>query len=157
WYYITTNATNLTLRTAPGAGFSMTTNVQPVITPDKIIPALISVTPGARNTGATNINPAIPPLWLNEIEPDNLDAITDHLGAHEPWLELYNAGTNAVALDGFSLADNYTNLTEWIFPSGATIAPGEFKIIFVDGNPGKSTPAEWHTSFRLASGTGAIA
>jgi len=163
WFYATTNATNLSLRTFPGSGFQIKTNVQPQIIPDMyfppqvIAPAVVSVTPGAANTGATNINPAIPPLWLNEVQPENLTGITNNLGAHESWLEIYNSGTNVLALDGYYLANNYTNLGQWSFPAGTTINPGEFKVIFADGQVTATTATELHTSFRLSSGTGSLA
>jgi len=38
----------------------------------------------------------------------------------------------------------------------AVIAPGEFKVIFGDGQPEKSSGNEWHTSFRLAAPDGAV-
>src|SRR5262249_4418318 len=75
-----------------------------------------------------------------------------------PWIELYNAGTNVLSLDGYFLANNYdSNLTQWAFPSGRTIAPGEFKIIWADGQPGETSATHLHTSFRLNATTGAVA
>ena len=36
-------------------------------------------------------------------------------------------------LTGLFLADNYaSNLTQWAFPNGSSIAPGQFKVIFAD-------------------------
>jgi hypothetical protein len=46
----------------------------------------------------------------------------DGAGEREPWIELYNAGTTAVPLDGLYLANNYTNLTNWAFPVAARSA-----------------------------------
>jgi hypothetical protein len=34
------------------------------------------------------------PLWLNEVEPDNLTGITNSAGQRAPWIELYNPSTN---------------------------------------------------------------
>src|SRR5205823_7862991 len=88
-------------------------------------------TPGAANSLAASL-PSYPPLWLNEVQPDNLAGIADNTGERDPWLELYNAGAAPVSLDGFSLANNYTNLSQWSFPAGTTIGAGEFKVIFAD-------------------------
>jgi hypothetical protein len=56
------------------------------------------------------------------------------------------------------LADNYgSNLTQWAFPAGAIIAPGEFKIVWADGEPSQSAGTNLHTNFRLASSTGTVA
>jgi hypothetical protein len=133
------------------------TSIPPSYTPPQLIsPAVVTHTPGGPNTGVTALAP-IPPLWLNELQPVNLSGITDSTGRREPWIELYNAGSNPVSLSGFYLTDNYINLTQWAFPAGASIGPGEFKIIFADGRPHLTTDSEWHTSFRLSSATGAVA
>ncbi len=113
-------------------------------------------TPGLSNPVTRAMLP-FPPLWLNEVQAENLNGITDSLGAREPWLELVNVSSNTVSLDGLFLSDNYTNLAQWSFPPGASLAPGEFKIIFADGEPAQTTVGEWHTSFRLASKAGAVA
>jgi hypothetical protein len=77
-------------------------------------------------------------------------------GDRDPWIEIYNAGTNAVPLDGFYLSDNYSNVTSWAFPAGTMIEGGEWKVIFADGEPLESSPAEWHTGFRLSGGSGSV-
>jgi len=46
-------------------------------------------TPGSANSVITNL-PPFPPLWLNELQADNLTGITNSLGQHVPWLELFN-------------------------------------------------------------------
>ena len=117
---------------------------------------MVAVSPGAVNTFATNLPPA-PPLWLNEVQPENLTGPADALGHRGPWLELVNAGTNPVSLAGLYLSDSYTNLGRWAFPAGAVIQPGEFKVIFADGVTAESTLAELHTSFSLPAGSGAVA
>ena len=59
--------------------------------------------------------------------------ITYNFGEREPWVELYNAGVSAVSLEGYILANNYnSNLTPGAFPSGSSIAPGEYKIVWAD-------------------------
>jgi hypothetical protein len=116
----------------------------------------LSLSPGAPNQQLTNL-PAIPPLWINELEADNVTGILDNNSQRDPWIELYNAGTTAVSLDGLYLSGNYTNLTNWAFPSGRTIAAGQFMVIFCDGQAAQTTAAQLHTNFRLASGSGSIA
>ncbi len=119
---------------------------------------IVAASPGLPNTTSGSL-PAYPTLWLNEVQPNNITGIQDGSGTREPWLELYNGGSNTVNLTGLFLADNYSsNLTQWAFPNGRSIAPGQFKVIFVDGQPNQTTASEWHTSFRapLASGTLAL-
>jgi hypothetical protein len=154
WFLPSTNGTQLLIRlsgTSPGVGqvYSLQ-NIQPQ-------PAISSLhTPGAPNSTLTTL-PPFPPLWINEIQADNLSGITNRLGQHAPWLELYNPTANAVDLTGLFLATDYANLTTWAFPSASSINPGEFKVIFADGQANLSTTNELHTSFSLESGSGSLA
>jgi len=129
----------------------------PSYTPPQLItPAINYLSPGAANPVATSL-PYIPPLWLNEVMPENVSGLQDAAGHRGPWLELYNAGTNVETLEGLYLANNYSILTQWAFPAGASINPGEFKVLFADGAVGESTLAELHTSFTLSPGSGSVA
>ena len=143
WYLPTTNANRLTARL--GSPITPNFSVRPVFS-----------TPGTANSVAQTV-PAFPPLWLNEVQAENINGITDNTGTREPWLEIVNTGTNTISLDGFFLSDSYTNLARWSFPAGASIAPGEFKVIFADGESAQTTPTEWHASFRPAPGAGSVA
>jgi hypothetical protein len=113
-------------------------------------------TPDASNSIAASL-PPFAPLWLNEVESENVTGITNSAGQHAPWVELYNPSTNTVALTGLYLATNYSDLTEWAFPSGAFISPGQFLVVFADGQTNLSTPTELHTSFTLNSTNGSVA
>jgi hypothetical protein len=114
------------------------------------------VTPGRANAARQTL-PAFPPVWINEVQPNNLTGPTDASGRHEPWIELYNAGDTAVDLSAFYLTDTYTNLTRWQFPAGTVIGPRQFLRVWADGEPGQSAPGAPHTNFRLAPDTGAVA
>ena len=106
-------------------------------------------TPGAPNSVAAALTP-YDPLWLNEVQIESLTGPPDNLGESEPWIELYNAGPTPLNLDGYYLATSYTNdLTQFQFPAATTIAPGEFKLIWADGEPGETSGTNVHTSFRL--------
>jgi hypothetical protein len=117
-------------------------------------PAALS--PDATNSVRTNL-PPFAPLWLNELQSDNLTGITNRAGQPAPWVELYNPTTNVVALTNLYLANSYSNLVAWPFPSNAVINPGEFKVIFADGQTNLSTTNELHTSFTLSNVTGSVA
>ncbi|HLP76873.1 MAG TPA: lamin tail domain-containing protein, partial [Candidatus Paceibacterota bacterium] len=106
----------------------------------------ISRSPGTANSVAAVLS-EFPSLWLNELQADNFSGITNSSGQRSEWLELYNPGTNEVSLSNLCLSVTYTNLAQWSFPSNAVIAPGEFKVIFADGQPDLSTSNELHTSF----------
>jgi hypothetical protein len=119
------------------------------------LPSSLS-TPDASNSVAASL-PPFPPLWINEVEPDNLTGITNSAGQRAPWIELYNPSTNTVSLDGLYLADNYTNLGQWPFLANAVINPGQFLVVFADGQTNLSTTNQLHTSFSLPGTSGSLA
>jgi hypothetical protein len=116
----------------------------------------VRYTPGAANSVRATLAP-FPAVWINEVLAESLNSATDPLGEHDPWIELYNSGTNTEDLAGLYLSPSATNLTAWQFPSGAVIQPGQFLLVWADGQPEQSGAGAWHTGFRLTPGTGAIA
>jgi hypothetical protein len=150
WYLPTKNATNLNVRLRNTTLGVNNLNIQP-----GSINGPPLFTPGASNSVANSL-PPFPPLWLNEVQAENLSGIADAFGDRDPWVEIYNGGSNAVSLDGMFLSANYTDLTQWAFPTGTVINPGEFKILFVDGEASETTNGELHTSFRCGGSSGSI-
>jgi len=150
WYLPTTNGGPLTVRL---------TGSTPNITLDPAPPAVTTATPAT--PGATNsVFGAIavfPSLWLNEAQADNISGPLDNLGQREPWVELYNPGLSAVNLGGYYLSDNYTNLSQWAFPSNVTIAAGSYLLVWCDSQTNQSTSLAPHANFRLSSGSGKVA
>src|SRR6185503_13398661 len=113
-------------------------------------------TPGAPNSVRASL-PPFTPLWLNEIQPDNVHGATDHAGHVEPWVELFNEGPTPVSLAGFYLTADLTNLTQWAFPANATIGAGEFLVVWLDGATNETTTTELHANFSIPRDTGAVA
>ena len=116
----------------------------------------LSATPGATNTVLASLPPFQSP-WINEVQAQNLTGLTNRLGQRTAWIELFNPGTNALALNGLYLSDDYSNLTNWAFPPGAIIHAGQFLVVFADGQAGLSTTNELHTGFALPAGSGSLA
>jgi len=112
-------------------------------------------TPGSTNACALTLSP-FPPLWINELEPENLTGITNSAGNRAAWLEIYNSSSNSVSLAGLFLSSQYTNLTNWSFPSNCVVGPQQFKVVFVDGQTNLSTAAEPHANFTLTAKAGSI-
>ena len=108
----------------------------------------IASTPGRSNSLARSLQP-FPRLWINELQPLNVGDARDRASDLDPWIELYNQSTNRIDLLGYFLSDSYTNLGRWAFPPGSALDPGEFRVVWLDGEPFESTGAEFHTSFRL--------
>ncbi len=113
-------------------------------------------TPGAPNTLRAAL-PALPALWLNELEPENRSGETDRFGQAEPWVELFNAGPQAVSLDGLHLTSDLARPEQWSFPAGLTVGPGQWLLVWLDGEPGQSAPGELHAGFRLPPADGVLA
>lgn len=112
--------------------------------------------PYAANPGMVSL-PSFPSLWINELQAVNLTGITNGAGQRTPWLEVYNPTTNTVSLADVVLANNYTNLAQFAFPSDATVASGQFLVVFADGLTNLSQPAELHAGFVLSNGVGSVA
>jgi hypothetical protein len=118
-------------------------------------PAQALFTPGQASSMAATLTD-FPTLWLNEAQPRNLTGPIDDFGEHDPWIELYNPGTNAVSLDNFYLSTNYDSLAQWSFPSNLTLAPGQFLIVWTDNQPEQNTGAVLHAGVKLSPGAGSI-
>ena len=158
WYRPVTNGNTLSARvgTSTSAGnLAASFSTQPVV-----------ATPGTNNWVAGAIDP-YPLLWINEVQPVNLSGLLDNTGTnHQPWVELYNSGPSNINLGGLYLAKVHSNLTAhlpshnpqvaWAFPSNATIAPGEFRVFFLDAQPELTVGTFLHSSFRLDPTNGTI-
>jgi hypothetical protein len=148
WYLQSTNGGPLTARFA-GSGISITTNPAPATT------SLVVSTPNANNSVAATL-PAFPSVWLNEVQAVNVTGPTNNVGVNVPWVELHNPGTNSLSLTGLFLANNYTNLTQWAFPTNASIPSNGFLVVWCDGLTNQSATNAPHASFSLASGAGRV-
>ena len=114
-------------------------------------------TPGAANSVTTSL-PAFPLLWINEVMPSNTTTRADNMGDFDPWVELYNADTNTVALggDGYYLSDDPTNLVKWAFPGDAELAQDARLLVWADDESDESTNGNLHAAFKLNSGGGCV-
>jgi len=144
YWFLTTPTTN-----------RLTTRLNSAFRPENLIRP-VPFTPGAANS-TTALLPPYPRLWLSEVQPNNVSGVSDNSSEIEPWIEIYNSGAAVLNLDGYYLANNYTNVTQWAFPSGAAINPGQYVVVWADGEPGETSGTNWHTSFRLNPTNGSIA
>ena len=75
-------------------------------------------------------------LFVNEVMADNDSAFADPQGQFDDWIEIFNAGTQAVDLGGMYLTDNLGNLNKWRVPTTepgtTTVAANDFLIIWAD-------------------------
>ncbi len=89
-------------------------------------------------------------VWISELGALNENGPEDEDGDNEDWIELFNDGSEAVALGGYYLSDDPDDLTRWQIPDGFEIAPGAFHVVFASGKDRKDLEAPLHTSFRLS-------
>ncbi len=112
-------------------------------------------TPGWENSLVDTL-PPFPPIWLNEVQPENITGPADNYNERDPWVEIINLGGSPVTLGGLYLSDTTTNLTKWAFPSNATIPANGFLVIWCDGQINQTTTNHLHTSFRITPTSGIV-
>lgn len=71
-------------------------------------------------------------LVINEIMASNETTATDQDGEYDDWLELYNNSNQTLSLDNLYLSDDPDDLLVWGFPSGTTIEPDSYLIVWCD-------------------------
>ena len=147
WYLPSTNGAGLTLRLS-GSGINHTQNISPS-------EGGLRSTPGGPNS-VRQMLPALPPVWINELQPNNASGVADNAGEREPWVELYNSGDAVVSLEGWHLSREFPVNPEWAFPAGTVLGPKQFMIVWLDGEPEESAPGALHTSFRIAPASGTV-
>ncbi len=117
--------------------------------------AAAAANPGQTNAVAEAL-PTFQPLWINEVEPQNLTGITNSAGQRGPWIEIYNPSATNVSLGGLYLSDNYTNFGQSPILTNAVIRAGQFLVVFADGQTNLSTTNELHANFTLPASTGSV-
>jgi hypothetical protein len=151
WYLQTTNGGPLVVRLSGTGLTSGSLNTAP--TAQTPLPA--AATPGTLNSLAASL-PAFPDIHLNEVQPENLTGVTNRFGQRTAWIELLNRGTNQVSLTNLFLSGDFSNLPAWAFPAGAALNPGEYRLVFADGQPALTVSNEWHANLAPPAGAGRL-
>ena len=76
---------------------------------------------------------ALAQIRINEVMSSNGTTIADDEGDFEDWIELYNAGEEAVDLSGWGLSDSYANPFKWTFPEGSSIGLDGYLLVWASG------------------------
>ncbi|MEM7393103.1 MAG: lamin tail domain-containing protein, partial [Verrucomicrobiota bacterium] len=108
---------------------------------------LFFATPGTTN----DTSPLSSNIRINEFMADNRSTKSNSVGEFEDWFELYNAGSNAVNLAGYSLTDDITDPFQYVIPNGVMLNPGDHLLIWADGNS-EDEMFDLHTNFKLGAG-----
>lgn len=91
---------------------------------------------------------------ITEFMAGNSTTIRDDDGDYSDWIELYNAGTQPVDLSGWYLTDNAGNLTKWRLPTGLSLAPGDYLLVWASNKNRGVLGAPLHTNFKLSKSAG---
>lgn len=87
---------------------------------------------------------------ITEFMADNKTTFTDKYGDYSDWIELYNPAWSRVDMLGWSLSDDVTDPTKWVFPA-VELDAGEYLIVFASGKDRRDPLDELHTDFRLSA------
>jgi len=88
---------------------------------------------------------------ISEFMADNGETLVDVDGDSSDWIELVNAGTEAVQLEGWGLTDDSTESSKWSFPA-LELGVGQFLLVFASGKDRRDPTQQLHTNFKLSQG-----
>lgn len=89
-------------------------------------------------------------LVVNEIVSSNKRSLVDEALGTPDWIELYNAGTDALDLSGYGVSDNMRDLHQFVFPKGTSIESGEYLILYATTAEEQSESSARCTNFGLS-------
>ncbi len=87
-------------------------------------------------------------IRINEFLAVNDNGLDDEDRDESDWIEIYNAGTNPVDLEGWYLTDDINELRQWAFPA-VTLAPDAYLVVFASGKNRRDALSVLHTNFKL--------
>ena len=89
-------------------------------------------------------------LQISEVVASNSGLVLDEAGEADDWIEVRNTGPAPVALDRFKLSQHTSPDPAKVlhFPTGTTLAPGEYLIVWADDD---QEQGPLHAPFKLAS------
>src|SRR4051812_45529736 len=81
-------------------------------------------------------------IKINEVSSANSALYPDETSGYEDWIELFNAGSADVNLDGYSLNRQEATANNWKFPA-VTIPSHQFLTVFASGKDHKPVIDHW--------------
>ncbi len=90
-------------------------------------------------------------LRITEFMASNDETLLDAEGDSADWLEIYNTGGEAADLSGMYLTDSDDELDKWAFPTGTSLAAGEYLVVFASDKDTVLAGGELHTNFKLSA------
>lgn len=88
-------------------------------------------------------------LFINEILAANDAGVRDpDFDRTADWIEIYNAGSSQVDLEGMYLTDDLEQLLQWEIPAGAVVPASGFLVFWADKED--TALSGYHTNFKLS-------
>lgn len=84
-------------------------------------------------------------VLINELSPSNVSTILNSDNEYDDWIELYNAGTSPVNLQGVGLSDDSLSRYKFVFPNYSMVA-GEHLLVFASGMNSTLRVDHWETA-----------
>jgi hypothetical protein len=91
---------------------------------------------------------------INEIMSSNTVSITDEDGDFEDWIELYNPGSEAINISGWSITDDISIPDKWVFPE-FSINPNNYILVFASGKD-RANSIYFHSNFKISASGEAV-
>ncbi len=88
-------------------------------------------------------------VYISEVMASNDTTAVQGSSLLCDWIEVYNSSSQAVDLSGYGLSDNLGRPRKWQFPQGTSIQPGEYKIVYCDGDTAASSVQQLHSNFSI--------
>lgn len=87
-------------------------------------------------------------IMINEVMASNSRSIMDEDEEYPDWIELYNAGTEDVNLNGFGLSDDESRPFRWELPD-TTLQSGGFLLVWASGKDRRNPGSPLHTNYNV--------
>lgn len=87
-------------------------------------------------------------ILLNEYCATNIQGPADNYGQLSDWVEIRNAHTSSVTLNGYYLSNDRNNLFKWPFPANFNLGVNELGVVWLSGR-GTSDKNGYHANFAL--------
>jgi hypothetical protein len=90
-------------------------------------------------------------LFINEFMADNDTVLEDpdEPGSYPDWIELYNAGTTEIDLQGLYLTDDLSDPTQHAITQSLTVPAGGYLLLYADNDTDQGAD---HVGFKLSAG-----
>ncbi len=87
---------------------------------------------------------------INEFLSSNGSGLVNDNGNRSDWIEIYNAGDLTVNLQDYSLTDDPTNTSKFVFPN-LNLLPGQYLVVYADDDANPNAGNDQYTGFSLSS------